>query len=71
MTESKYNCNKYGNANVTHHIVKHYDENGIYLIYGSGCARFSDCFSCPLPDCQWSAESHKEGLSRRGRPLCS
>jgi hypothetical protein len=54
MTNPKYNPNKNGNANVTHHNPNYYDEKGTYLMYGSGCTLGGkSCFDCKLPDCMW------------------
>jgi hypothetical protein len=47
MTQSKYNPNKNGNAQHTHHYQMNYDKNGVYLIHGNGCKIFNDCFNCP------------------------
>ena len=61
MTQSKFNPNKNGKAGVTHHIIKNYDENGIFYQHGLGCDKYADCFSCPFYDCIWDNSS----LTRR------
>ena len=53
MTDPKYNPNKFGNAKVTHHIIKSYDENGVFFLLGNGCDRHKNCLTCPFPDCIW------------------
>jgi hypothetical protein len=52
MTESIFNPNKFGNAQMkSHHIQKYYNSAGIYFQHGLGCSKHPDCFSCPFPDC--------------------
>jgi hypothetical protein len=59
MTDPKHNPNKNGNARITHHIVKNYDENGIFYQHGCGCEFFKSCFECGFPDCQWNESKMK------------
>lgn len=36
------------------HRIKSLDESG--LLYGNGCSKHHDCFSCPLPECSFDLE---------------
>jgi len=33
------------------------------LLYGNGCKNYHDCFSCPLPDCNWNSGSLRGSMT--------
>ena len=53
MTVSKYNPNKNGNKSQPHNY-KVYDPNlRLYFPHQNGCSKYSNCLTCPFPDCVW------------------
>lgn len=35
------------------------------LPYGLGCNKFSNCFSCPFPDCTWTSNQSYTAVKRK------
>jgi len=35
------------------HEMKVLTPGSTSLLYGKGCYKHDDCFTCPLPDCTW------------------
>lgn len=42
-------------TSITNHRRRQDNYNGIYYLYGLGCAKWEDCFSCPLKKCTWQS----------------
>ena len=37
------------------------------LLYGNGCPEHQDCFTCPLPDCNYNKPTYYGGDNERRR----
>ena len=47
-----------GNPGIARNNEAKLEINGTYYLYGLGCPKYPDCFTCTLPDCQC-----KDGLT--------